>query len=130
MKIIANITDNHNEIRKWVKGLGGRPQLIVDQSSESGPRGLRIDFLDSQGETFLTGTSLRNVSWEDFFDEFESQKLSFMFIENYSQDRAGSLSQSYQFVPRIIHKERKDELRNVMKEFINKYDNFLHILAM
>jgi hypothetical protein len=70
----GKITTDHDEIRQWVEARGGHPATVrrtVGKGHEPGI--LRIDFPDYSG-----GKSLEAISWDEFFDKFEKEKLAFL----------------------------------------------------
>lgn len=70
----AKTTTNHDEIRKWVEERGGRPARVKGTEDKGGEGGLlRIDFPVGSGED-----RLEEISWEEFFEEFEESKLAFL----------------------------------------------------
>jgi len=63
-------TTDHNEIRRWAEENGGRPARVIGEAA------LRIDF---PGEP--DGEDLESISWEEFFDTFEQERMVFLFRE-------------------------------------------------
>ena len=70
----ANVTTDQNEIRRWVEERGGWPARVKSTGDENDPGVLRIDYPGYSGE----GT-LERISWEEFFDKFEKNKLAFLY---------------------------------------------------
>jgi hypothetical protein len=64
-------TTDHNEIRRWAEENGGRPARVIGCEAA-----LRIDF---PGEP--DGEDLESISWEEFFDTFEQERMVFLFRE-------------------------------------------------
>jgi hypothetical protein len=65
-------TTNHEAIRAWIEARGGRPAKV---KGAGGPGDLlRVDFPGYSG-----GESLEEISWEEFFDEFEKNRLAFLY---------------------------------------------------
>lgn len=91
-------TIDHKEIKAWVTEWKGVPQIDNFSSGESGQKMLRIDFPGETDDQFL-GDSDRphDTSWDDFFAEFESQNLAFMYSKRVNKDDP---SMSYRFAPR------------------------------
>ena len=72
----SKTTTNHDEIRRWVEERGGHP-AHVKQSARDGDVGiLRIDFPGYSGED-----TLEEISWEQFFEKFDAEKLAFLYQE-------------------------------------------------
>src|SRR5687768_17931594 len=76
----SNTTTDHKKIQQWVDERGGRPARVKGTESKNSPGLLRIDYPGFSGEE-----SLEEISWEEFFDGFEKNKLAFLY-----QDRLES----------------------------------------
>jgi hypothetical protein len=87
----SKTTTDHDEIRRWVQERGGKPASVKGTGGEE-PGVLRIDFPGRGDED-----SLEEISWEEFFDKFEKEKLAFLY-----QDRTedGSESRFFKLVNR------------------------------
>ena len=72
----AKQTTDHEKIRSWVEERGGKPAAVKGTGSADDPGVLRIDFPGYTGEE-----SLRQITWEQFFDKFEKEKLAFLYQE-------------------------------------------------
>ena len=73
---ISKTTTNHDEIRRWVEERGGRP-AHVKQAARNGHVGiLRIDFPARGAED-----TLEVITWEQFFDKFDEEKLALLYQE-------------------------------------------------
>ncbi|HEU4795453.1 MAG TPA: hypothetical protein VFT02_07475 [Pyrinomonadaceae bacterium] len=69
----SNTTTNHDEIKKWVEDRGGRPAIV--KGTERGDSALlRIDYPGYSGED-----TLEEISWEEFFEIFDDNKLAFLY---------------------------------------------------
>lgn len=86
----AQTTTDHSIIRKWAEQRGGVPSSVEGTGRRDDPGILRLDF-DPQDE------ELQRISWDDFFDKFEKEKLAFLY-----QDKTddGSESRFHKFVRR------------------------------
>ncbi len=68
-------TTDHDEIREWVEQRGGHPATVKSRSRGREKAGiLRIDFPGYSGRE-----SLEEISWEEFFDQFEESQLAFLY---------------------------------------------------
>ena len=76
---MAHATTDHNTIRKWAEKKGGKP-AAVDRTHKGGDVGIiRIMFPDnSQSEH----QSLVEISWDEFFREFEDRKLALLYEDD------------------------------------------------
>src|SRR5918912_2226728 len=82
----AKTTVDHDEIRRWAEERGGRPSVVRTGQGEGGI--LRFDFGEPE-------ESLEEISWEEFFQIFDDNNLSFLH-----QDEAGGggTSRFFKFV--------------------------------
>jgi hypothetical protein len=71
------VTTHHEVIREWAEARGGRPATVPGTEHGDHLGVLRIDF----GET---NADLREVSWEEWFDTFDSRRLNFIYQEERS----------------------------------------------
>jgi len=72
----AQITTDHDTIRKWAEARGGKPSHVKATANDGDPGILRIDFPGYTGEQ-----SLEQISWEKFFEKFEEAQLAFLYQE-------------------------------------------------
>jgi len=77
----AKITTDHERIKRWVEERGGKPSAVKETGGKSDPGVLRIDYPGFTGEGYTGEESLREISWEEFFNKFEKQKLAFLYQE-------------------------------------------------
>jgi hypothetical protein len=78
----AKATIDHDEIREWVESHGGHPAM-VKSTARNGQGGiLRIDFPGFSGER-----SLKEVSWDEFFEKFEQSELAFLYQDQTASAR-------------------------------------------
>ena len=74
MSTEAQVTTNHNEIRQWVEERGGRPARVKGTNKGDSSGLLRIDYPGFSGED-----TLETITWEEFFEAFESNNLAFLY---------------------------------------------------
>jgi hypothetical protein len=83
----AKLTTDHEAIRSWVEKRGGHPARV----STGGPGGiLRIDFGAPEER-------LEPISWDDFFQIFDENKLAFLHQET---TESGGQSRFNKFIDR------------------------------
>ncbi len=70
----ARAAIDHDEIREWVEERGGHPARVKESGDANDPGILRIDYPGFSGQ----GT-LERISWDEFFDAFDENKLAFLF---------------------------------------------------
>jgi hypothetical protein len=71
------VTTHHEVIRQWAEARGGRPATVPGTEHGDHLGVLRIDFQE-------TDADLREVSWEEWFDTFDSRRLNFIYQEERS----------------------------------------------
>jgi hypothetical protein len=93
----AQVTTDHDEIRKWAEKRGGRPSTVEGTGDKDEAGILRLDF-DPKDE------KLERISWEEFFEKFDEAGLAFLH-----QDRTadGKLSRFHKFVRRSSSQGRR-----------------------
>ena len=74
MSTEAKVTTDHEEIRQWVEERDGSPARV--KGTDKGDSGglLRIDYPGFSGEDRLEA-----ITWEEFFEAFEENKLAFLY---------------------------------------------------
>jgi hypothetical protein len=70
----SKTTTDHRQIQTWAEKRGGKPATVKSTARGKEPGVLRIDFPDYSGE----GT-LEEISWDEFFDKFDKEKLAFLY---------------------------------------------------
>ncbi|WP_407048848.1 hypothetical protein [Methyloraptor flagellatus] len=68
----AKTTIDHDEIRQWVEGHGGRPSRVKATGKGDDPGILRFDFAEPDD-------SLEEISWDEFFEKFEENELALLY---------------------------------------------------
>lgn len=76
---MAEVTTNHETIREWVEKKGGKPAAVA-RTHDGGDVGIvRIMFPDVQQSEHQ---ALTEISWDEFFKEFELRKLALLYDED------------------------------------------------
>jgi hypothetical protein len=88
----AKTTTNHDEIRKWVEARNGVPATVASTGDDDEPGILRILFQEQD-----SGDSLEKISWDEFFEKFEEERLAFLYQDKTKQ---GKTSRFFKFVNR------------------------------
>ena len=83
----AKATTDHDFIRHWVEERGGCPASVKRTRGQRGPGIIRIDFPGYSGKQSLT-----QISWDEFFDQFEKRNLSFLYQERTATGRQSRFS--------------------------------------
>jgi hypothetical protein len=74
---MSKTTTDRNVIRKWVEERGGTPARVKGTDEDGGSGILRIDYEGFSGED-----TLEEITWEEFFEGFEENKLAFLYDED------------------------------------------------
>jgi hypothetical protein len=88
----AKTTTNHKQIKSWVEERGGDPARGKDTDSEGGSGVLLIDYPGYSGTR-----TLEEITWDEFFQGFEENKLAFLYQE---ETKAGEESRFSKLVNR------------------------------
>jgi hypothetical protein len=67
-------TTDHEEIRRWAEARGARPARVKDTGGQGDPGILRLD-LPGDGPD----PNLEPISWEEWFNAFDENKLAFVY---------------------------------------------------
>ncbi|PWG81739.1 hypothetical protein [Pararcticibacter amylolyticus] len=89
----SNQTHDHAAIKKWAEERGGVPVKIKNTGDESDEGVLRIHFPEHSDKD----DQFEEISWDDFFDNFERNKLDFLFQDEKAD---GEQSTFHKFVQR------------------------------
>ena len=87
----SQTTTDHEVIRKWAADRGGRPASVAGTGGGE-PGLLRIEF-PGQG----SDDKLDEISWDDFFQKFEENRLAFLYQDTLAD---GNISRFFKFVSR------------------------------
>jgi len=88
----SKTTTDHQKIRTWVEQRDGKPATVKGTGGDGEAGILRIDFPGYSGEQ-----SLKEISWDEFFEKFEQSKLAFLYQD---QTSAGEKSRFFKFISR------------------------------
>ena len=83
----AKVTTNHSEIQQWAEERGGSPARVKGTNKGKSSGILRIDY-----EGFTGEDSLEEITWEEFFDGFEKNKLAFLYQDKLSSGEKSRFS--------------------------------------
>lgn len=70
----SNQTHNHQTIREWAEQRGGVPARVSGTEVNGDEGILRIHF-----PKFSKAEGLEEISWDDFFADFEKEELDFLY---------------------------------------------------
>jgi hypothetical protein len=75
---MAETTTDHDTIRKWAEGKGGRPAAVKRTHKGDDVGIIRIMFPDNPQSEH---DALAEITWDEFFAEFEERKLALLYDE-------------------------------------------------
>lgn len=75
---MSEVTTDHETIRQWAESKGGKPAAVrrTHQGSDVGI--IRIMFPDAPNSEHA---GLTEISWDEFFEEFDKRKLALVYDE-------------------------------------------------
>ncbi len=76
-KAESTTTTDHEEIRKWAEARGAKPACVKGTGNKGDVGMLRLDFPGYSGED-----SLQHISWEEWFQKFDENKLALLHQEH------------------------------------------------
>jgi hypothetical protein len=71
----SKTTTDHDTIRRWAEQRDGVPASVKGTGDDDDPGILRIDFPGGDED------SLEPISWEEWFEKFDENKLAFLYQE-------------------------------------------------
>lgn len=89
----SNQSHNHPTIKEWAEKRGGVPARVIGTAINGDEGVLRILFPE-----FRKGEDLEEISWQDFFDDFEKDRLDLLYQDHKAN---GEQSTFYKLVTRL-----------------------------
>src|SRR5438477_11228323 len=94
------LTD-HDEIRQWAEDRGARPSRVSGTGVAEDVGMIRLDFPGYSG-----GESLEEISWDDWFDNFDDRNLELMVQD---KTASGEISTFNEVVSRHTAEETAED---------------------
>lgn len=88
----AKTTTDHKIIQKWAEERQGHPARVVGTGGKKDAGLLRIDFEEAEADD-----RLEEITWDEFFEKFDKEKLAFLYTE---KTKDGEESRFFKFVER------------------------------
>ena len=82
----SHTTTDHKKIRQWVEERNGKPARIKGTGDKKDAGLLRINFPGYDEDR------LEEISWEDFFEKFDKEKLAFLYQEKTADGETSNFS--------------------------------------
>lgn len=76
---MSQVTTDHDTILNWAKRHGGKPAAVARTHDEHDVGIIRIMFPSSKRSEH---EGLTEISWEQFFDEFDSRSLALIYEDD------------------------------------------------
>lgn len=92
MPSTANTTVDHGQIQSWIEERGGVPSVVRATHRGEASGLLRVDFPEEEPDE-----GLEEISWDEFFEIFDSKNLAFLYQE---RTASGQDSRFCKFVSR------------------------------
>lgn len=89
---LSKTTTDHDEIRQWAEERGAKPACVMGTGGKGDTGLVRLDFPGFSG-----AGKLQEISWEDFFEKFDEQKLTLVYQD---VNKAGQKSNFNKLVAR------------------------------
>jgi hypothetical protein len=83
----SQTTTDHDEIRRWAEERGAKPTCVRGTGSRNDLGMLRLDFPGYTGED-----RLQPVSWENWFEKFDEQKLALVYQETTAEGQKSNFN--------------------------------------
>jgi len=99
MEKASSMTTDHDEIRRWAEERQGHPAKVRGTGGKGDVGMIRLDFPGYSGRE-----SLDEISWDDFFDEFEKKRLALLYQEKTAK---GETSRFNKLISRDQPQEKK-----------------------
>ena len=96
MSQTSQTTTDHKKIQEWVSERGGHPARVKGTEKGSSPGLLRIDYPGFSGEE-----RLEEISWDEFFEGFEKNKLAFLYQDKTADGKVSRFS-------KLVDRDAKD----------------------
>src|SRR5579875_3038521 len=75
---LSKTTRDHDEIRRWAEERGARPAAAASTETDDQTGIIRLEF---PGAPNANDSALEEISWDEWFDKFDSSGLEFTYQE-------------------------------------------------
>jgi len=84
---LTKTTTDHEEIRRWAEERGARPACVKGTGKGRPGYMIRLDFPGFSGED-----SLEEITWDDFFQQFDENSLALIYQEKTAQGKSSNFN--------------------------------------
>ncbi len=85
----AEVTTDHEQIRKWAESRGGKPAAVKATHRGDDPGIIRLIFPAAPN---ANDDSLEEISWDEFFGKFDEAGLALLYQERTSDGKKSLFS--------------------------------------
>ncbi len=108
---LSKTTQDHEEIRQWAEQRGAKPGEVASTEGKDGPGILRIMFPKAPHHN---DGALKEISWEDFFEKFDSSGLALVYQDVTAEGAESNFN-------KLIHPDDEDHpAKTVAKKTVAK----------
>lgn len=86
---LSKTTTDHNEIRHWAEQRGGKPACVKGTGGHGDTGIIRLEF---PGAAQSHDESLQQISWEEFFEKFDHNKLALVYQETTAEGQKSNFN--------------------------------------
>lgn len=94
---LSKTTQDHETIRHWAETRGAEPAEVTSTHRKDEPGVLRFCFPNAKARN---NQSLNRISWDDFFDKFDSSNLELVYQEKTASGQRSNFN-------KLVHPEGK-----------------------
>jgi hypothetical protein len=76
---MSEVTTDHEKIQQWAQRHGGKPAAVASTHQDDDVGIIRIMFPKSRQSEHA---NLEEITWEEFFEEFEKRSLALVYDNN------------------------------------------------
>lgn len=99
---LSKTTQDHEEIRSWAEARGAVPAEVSSTHRKDEPGVLRFCFPKAKDRN---NESLKEISWDDFFEKFDSNNLELVYQEKTAAGQRSNFN-------KLVHPEAKTRTRS------------------
>jgi hypothetical protein len=94
---LSKTTQDHEEIRRWAEARQAKPAEVASTQKGGEPGILRFAFPKASNRK---DENLKEISWEDFFEKFDSNNLELVYQEKTAAGKRSNFN-------KLIHPEHE-----------------------
>ena len=85
----SKMSVDHDEIRQWAEARGGKPATVMGTGGKEDVGLLRLEFPD---KPYADDGKLEEITWDEFFEKFDSQELALLYQEQTAGGKQSSFN--------------------------------------